>query len=383
MKDFDFLIVGSGLYGAVFARQMTDAGKRCLVLEKRKVVGGNVRCENIEGINVHRYGPHIFHTNDKYIWQYVNRFAEFLPFVYSPLANYNGSLYNLPFNMNTFYQLWGTMHPDEAKDKIQSQCGIYDVPANLEEQAIALVGKDIYQKLIKGYTEKQWGRRCTDLPAFIIKRIPVRYTFDNNYFNDRYQGIPRGGYNILINGLLAGIEVRTGIDYLQDRDQLNSLADRVVYTGAMDEYFNYQHGELAYRSLTFKTQVLEQENYQGCTVINYTSCSEPFTRVIEHKHFEKVRTANTVITHEYPRPWKRGIDPYYPVNDVENNSRYKQYRELADQEQTIFGGRLASYQYLNMDQVIGQAMKACSILTKNPTNKGEVSDNQTSRELVI
>lgn len=374
MREYDFLIVGSGLFGSVFARQMTDAGYRCLVIEKRKVVGGNIRCENIEGINVHQYGPHIFHTNDRNIWTYVNRFCEFLPFVYSPMANYDGVLYNLPFNMNTFYQLWGTLNPSDARQILKQQSTSYINPRNLEEQALNLVGTDIYQKLVKGYTEKQWGRKCSELPAFIIKRLPVRFTFNNNYFNDIYQGIPAGGYNVLIDGLLSGIEVRTGVDYLQSRAYFNSLAGRVVYTGAIDEYFGYRFGPLEYRSLSFETRVIDSDNYQGCAVINYTSNKQEFTRVIEHKHFEKILSKRTVITFEYPRKWSRGMDPFYPVNDNENNARYVKYKKLAENTNTIFGGRLGTYQYLDMHQVIGAALKQTRDLIKNPAIAGRDAD---------
>lgn len=358
MKEYDFLIVGSGLYGAVFAREMTAIGKKCLVIDKRNHTGGNVYCEKVEDINVHKYGPHIFHTNDKKIWDYVNSFVEFNHFIYSPLANYKGDLYNLPFNMNTFYQLWNIKSPVEVLEKIKNQVRTAGCskPSNLEEQAISMVGKDIYELLIKGYTEKQWGRKAIDLPAFIIKRLAVRLTFDNNYFNDKYQGIPVGGYNKLIDGLLAGIEVRTGIDFFEHRAELSRLADRVVYTGKLDEFYDYRFGHLQYRSLRFEHEYLNFPNYQGVSVINFTEKNIPYTRIIEHKHFEFGKQPGTVVTKEYPQEWKPGMEAYYPINDAANTAKLKQYNELVKNEvNVIFGGRLAEYKYYDMHQVIASA----------------------------
>lgn len=367
MKQYDYLIVGAGLWGSVFAHEAKKNGKTCLVIDRRAHKGGNVYCENVEGINVHKYGAHIFHTNDKDIWDYVNSFVEFNRYTNSPVANYNGELFNLPFNMNTFYQLWKVKTPEEARLKIEEQvkqAGITE-PTNLEEQAISLVGTDIYEKLIKGYTEKQWGRKATELPAFIIKRLPVRFTFDNNYFNDKYQGIPIGGYNKLIDGLLAGIEVRLGVDFEQNREELSSLANQVVYTGKIDEYFNFKFGELEYRSLRFENETLPVENYQGNAVVNYTDAETPFTRIIEHKHFEFGRQESTVITREYPLEWSKGVEPYYPINDAKNEAIYKQYKALGEAENVIFGGRLAEYRYYDMHQVIGSALKKCKELFTN------------------
>ncbi|GAB4093629.1 UDP-galactopyranose/dTDP-fucopyranose mutase family protein [Flaviaesturariibacter terrae] len=359
MAQYDYVIVGAGLFGATFAHQARLAGKRCLVIDKRAHKGGNIYCKDVEGINVHYYGAHIFHTNDKPIWDFVNSFVEFNRYTNSPVANYEGKLYNLPFNMNTFYQLWGVITPEEAQAKIQEQIGSLGIsnPQNLEEQALMLVGKDIYEKLIKGYTEKQWGRSATELPAFIIKRLPVRFTFDNNYFNDKYQGIPIGGYNKLADGLLEGIDVKLDTDYFADRAYFNSLADKVVYTGPLDEFYDFRFGELEYRSLRFEHQTLEKANFQGNAVINYTERDIPYTRIIEHKHFEFGTQDHTVITYEYPATWQRGMEPYYPMNDDKNTKRYKQYSELADLEQNIiFGGRLAEYRYYDMHQVIGSAL---------------------------
>ncbi|MDQ6477562.1 UDP-galactopyranose mutase [Dyadobacter sp. LHD-138] len=360
MAQYDYLIVGAGLWGSVFAHEATKRGKKCLVIDRRTHTGGNTYCENVEGINVHKYGAHIFHTNDRDIWDYVNSFVEFNRYTNSPVANYNGELYNLPFNMNTFYQLWKVRTPAEAKAKIQEQvkeAGITN-PKNLEEQAISLVGVDIYEKLIKGYTEKQWGRKATELPDFIIKRLPVRFTYDNNYFNDKYQGIPIGGYNKLTEGLLEGIEVRLDTDFFQNREELSALAETIVYTGQIDEYFNFSHGSLEYRSLRFDNQLLDQENYQGNAVINYTDAETPFTRIIEHKHFEFGTQPKTVITHEYPSEWTTGAEPYYPVNDDKNTAVFSQYKDLAANEtNVIFGGRLAEYRYYDMHQVIGSALK--------------------------
>lgn len=360
MAQYDYLIVGSGLYGAVFAREMTDAGKKCLVIDKRNHSGGNIYNDVVEGINVHKYGPHIFHTNDKPIWDYVNSFVEFNNFVYSPLANYKGKLYNLPFNMNTFYQLWKVKTPQEAADKIQEQVeasGIVD-PKNLEEQAISMVGSDVYETLIKGYTEKQWGRKATNLPKSIIKRLPVRFTYNNNYFNDKYQGIPIGGYNKLIDGLLKGIEVKLNIDFFEHKDELMGQADTLVYTGKLDEFYNYQFGYLEYRSLRFEHEVLPIPNYQGVAAVNQTESEIPYTRIIEHKHFEFGTQPATVITREYPEEWTPGKEAYYPINDEPNEQKLKHYTALAKNEQNvIFGGRLAEYKYYDMHQVIGSALK--------------------------
>lgn len=356
---YDYLIVGSGLFGSVFAHEMHKKGKSCLVLERRPHVGGNIYCENKDGINIHTYGAHIFHTSNKKVWDYVNQFVEFNNYVNSPVANYKGELYNLPFNMNTFTKMWGVVTPKEAAEKIAQQraeAGITD-PKNLEEQAISLIGTDIYTKLIKGYTEKQWGRSCKELPAFIIKRLPVRYTFDNNYFNDRYQGIPVGGYNKLIEGLLAGIEVRTGVDYLKCRDEYKNIAKKIVYTGPIDEYFGYKLGTLEYRGLRFETERLEEENHQGIAVMNYTDRETPWTRIIEHKHFEFGTQPVTYVTKEYPADWQPGEEAYYPVNNARNQSLYEQYAALAQNEQNvIFGGRLAEYKYYDMDDVVESAL---------------------------
>lgn len=356
---YDYLIVGSGLFGAVFAHEAKRQGRNCLVLERRCHVGGNIYCEEKDGINIHKYGAHIFHTSDKAVWDYVNQFVEFNNYVNSPVANYKGELYNLPFNMNTFSRMWGIVTPAEAAAKIAEQrTVITGKPQNLEEQAISLIGTDVYTKLIKGYTEKQWGRSCTELPAFIIKRLPVRYTFDNNYFNDRYQGIPMGGYNKLIDALLDGIEVRLGVDYNKKRDEYRPLARKVVYTGPVDEYFDYQLGQLEYRGLRFETERLEEENHQGVAVMNYTDRDVPYTRVIEHKHFEFGHQPVTYITKEYPCDWKPGDEAYYPVNDKKNSALYEQYCKLAAKEQhVIFGGRLAEYKYYDMDDVIVKALE--------------------------
>lgn len=362
---YDFLVVGAGLYGATFARLAADAGRRVLVIDRRAEIGGNVYTENVEGINVHRYGAHIFHTNNKEVWDFVQQFAEFNRFTNSPVANYKGELYSLPFNMYTFNQMWGVTSPDEAKARIEEQrreAGISE-PRNLEEQAISLVGRDIYEKLVKGYTEKQWGRKCTDLPAFIIKRLPVRFTFDNNYFNALYQGIPVGGYTKMVARMLDGIEVRLGEDYLADRDYWDAMADRVVYTGAIDAFYGYSLGALEYRSVRFETEVLDMPNYQGNAAVNYTDAETPWTRIIEHKWFEFGRDEDgnelpkTVISREYSSEWKPGDEPYYPVNDEKNSALYAQYRAMADKEEKVlFGGRLAEYKYYDMDQVIAAAM---------------------------
>lgn len=360
MSRYDYLIVGSGLFGAVFAHEAKKKGKKCLIIDKRNHQGGNVYCEQIEGINVHKYGAHIFHTNDKEIWEYVNQFVEFNRYTNSPVAFYKDEVYNLPFNMNTFQQLWGVKTPEEAKNKIEEQVkasGIKD-PKNLEEQAISLVGFDIYEKLIKGYTEKQWGRKATELPAFIIKRLPVRFTYDNNYFNDKYQGIPIGGYNKLIEGLVDGIEVRLEVDFFAQREELTKLADKIVFTGKIDEYYNNQFGSLEYRSLKFDTKTLDQSNFQGNAVINYTESKIPYTRIIEHKHFEFGTQKKTVVTYEYPDEWSLGKESYYPVNDDKNNAIYNQYKSLSEKDtNVIFGGRLAEYKYYDMHQIIGSALK--------------------------
>lgn len=372
MKQYDYLIVGSGLFGATFAYLAHKTGKKCLVIDKRLQPGGNVYCESIEGINVHKYGAHIFHTSDRKVWDFVNSFVEFNRYTNSPVANYNGSLYNLPFNMNTFYQMWGVKTPQEAMEKIESQRqevvdamasrGVSE-PGNLEEQALMLVGKDIYEKLVKGYTEKQWGRSCTELPAFIIKRLPVRFVYDNNYFNDKYQGIPVGGYNRLIDGLLEGIEVRIGADFFDDRNYWTALADKVVFTGQIDEFYGYRFGKLEYRTVRFENEILDVPNYQGNAVVNYTAGDIPFTRIIEHKHFEKFGAeiyagSKTVISKEYSVEWKEGMEPYYPVNDKRNSDLYARYKALADKEENmVFGGRLAEYRYYDMAPVIAAAMK--------------------------
>ncbi|HHV60422.1 MAG TPA: UDP-galactopyranose mutase [Clostridiaceae bacterium] len=358
---YDYLIVGAGLFGATFAYEMNKRGKKCLVIDKRKHAGGNIYCEQLNGINVHKYGAHIFHTDDKGIWDYVNQFAEFNRYTHSPIANYKGEIYNLPFNMNTFNKLWGVEKPEEARKIIERQrreAGI-DNPGNLEEQAISLVGTDIYNKLIKGYTEKQWGRKAVELPAFIIKRLPVRFTYDNNYFNDRYQGIPVGGYNAIIEKMLEGVDTRLGANYFDHKDELDDMAVRILYTGMIDEFYEYRYGPLEYRSLRFETEVLEIDNYQGNSVVNYTDTDTPYTRIIEHKHFEFGTQSTTVITKEYPIEWKRGYEPYYPVNDDNNNELFSRYRRLADKEKNVlFGGRLADYKYYDMHHVIKKALQA-------------------------
>ena len=355
----DYLIVGAGLYGAVFAHEAKKAGKTCIVIDKRDHIAGNIYTKEIEGIQVHEYGAHIFHTSNKQVWDYVNALAEFNRYTNSPVANYKGELYNLPFNMNTFNKMWGVITPAEAQAKIKEQKAAAHVenPQNLEEQAISLVGTDIYEKLIKGYTEKQWGRPCDQLPAFIIKRLPVRLIYDNNYFNDKYQGIPVGGYTALVEKLLDGIEVRLGVDYLADRETLSALAKTVVYTGPIDAYFGYKLGALEYRSVRFETEVLDMPNYQGNAVVNYTDAETPYTRIIEHKHFEFGTQPKTVISREYSAEWKPGDEPYYPVNDEKNGALYQQYKALADAEGgVIFGGRLGEYKYYDMDKVIESAL---------------------------
>lgn len=362
MKQYDYLIVGAGLYGAVFAQEAKKAGKHVLVIDKRDHIAGNVYTEQMEGIHVHMYGAHIFHTNNKRVWEYVNRFAEFNRFTNAPVANYKGELYSLPFNMYTFNQMWGVVTPAEAAAKIEEQkliSGIID-PQNLEEQAISLVGTDIYEKLVKGYTEKQWGRECKDLPAFIIKRLPVRFTFDNNYFNALYQGIPVGGYTQMVGRMLDGIEVRLNTDYLANKAELDELAEKVIYTGPIDAYFGYQLGYLQYRSVRFETEVLDIPNFQGNAAVNYTDRETPWTRIIEHKWFEFGNQPKTVISREYSSEWKPGDEPYYPVNDGKNSELYQKYRELALQEErVIFGGRLGEYRYYDMDAVIGAALELC------------------------
>ncbi len=360
MKKYDYLIVGAGIFGSIFAYEAKKREKTCLVIDKRNHIGGNIYCENVEGINVHKYGAHIFHTSNKEVWDYINQFVDFNRYTNSPVANYKGELYNLPFNMNTFYGLWKVKTPEEAKTKIEEQVREANIenPKNLEEQAIKLVGKDIYEKLIKGYTEKQWGQRATELPSFIIKRLPVRFTFDNNYFNDMYQGIPIGGYNKFIESLLDGIEVKLNTDFFENREELSAMAEKIVFTGMIDEFYNYKFGTLEYRSLRFEHELLEMENYQGNAVVNYTEYEIPYTRIIEHKHFEYGTSEKTVITKEYPATWKKGDEPYYPVNNEKNNEIYKKYRELADKENNvIFGGRLAEYKYYDMHHVIENALK--------------------------
>ena len=364
MKKYDFLIVGSGLFGAVFAHEARCAGKRCLVIDKRAHSGGNIHCERVDGINVHQYGAHIFHTDNKEVWNYVNRFVEFNRYTNSPVARYQDRLYNLPFNMNTFYQLWGVRTPEEAEAKLVAQRAAYahiEEPANLEEQALKLCGKDIYERLIKGYTEKQWGRKATELPAFIIKRIPFRFTFDNNYFNDAYQGIPIGGYNQLIDALLEGTEVRLGIDFFEHREELEALADRVLFTGCIDEYFNYTCGHLEYRSLRFEHKRLDLSNFQGNAVVNYTEREVPYTRIIEHKHFEFGTQPTTIVTYEYPDRFEPGKEPYYPVNDEKNSAIYQAYKALAEKDKRVlFGGRLAQYMYADMDDTVAAALDLCN-----------------------
>ena len=360
MAKYDYLIVGSGLFGSVFAHEAVKANKKCLIIDKRSHVGGNIYCRKENDIYIHEYGAHIFHTNDKMIWDYINRFAEFNNYVNSPIANYNGEIYNLPFNMNTFSKMWGIYTPAEAKKIIADQRSVIKgTPSNLEEQAISLVGRDIYEKLIKGYTEKQWGRSCKDLPAFIINRLPVRYTYDNNYFNDRYQGIPIGGYTQIIEKLIEGCDVRLDTDYNQNRDELNGLADKIVYTGTLDSFYSFVFGKLEYRSLRFETELVESDNHQGVAVVNYTDEKTPYTRIIEHKHFDFGTQPVTYITKEYPSEWSEGQEPYYPVNNEVNTKRFEKYSELAQKESNvIFGGRLAEYKYYDMDKVIANAIKA-------------------------
>ncbi|MBQ7480418.1 MAG: UDP-galactopyranose mutase [Lachnospiraceae bacterium] len=368
MSKYDYLIVGAGLFGAVFAHEAHKAGKKCLVIDRRSHIGGNVYTENTEGINVHKYGAHIFHTSNRKVWEYMNSFADFNRYTNSPVARYKDELYNLPFNMNTFHALWGVRTPEEARAKIEEQkaeaveemrsAGVSE-PRNLREQALTLIGRDIYEKLVEGYTEKQWGRRADELPAFIIRRLPVRFTYDNNYFNDKYQGIPEGGYTALIGKMLEGTEVRLNEDFFNDRSGYEACADRIVFTGMLDEFYGYRFGELEYRSLKFETEVLDTDNFQGNAVVNYTEYEIPYTRIIEHKHFEFGTQEKTVITREYPAKWKKGDEPYYPMNDKKNNRLFEKYRELADsEEKVIFGGRLGEYRYYDMHQVVEKALDA-------------------------
>ena len=375
MKNmFDYLIVGAGLFGAVAARELTDAGKRVLVIDKRSHIGGNIYTERTEGINVHKYGAHIFHTNDRRVWEYINRFADFNRYTNSPVANYKGEIYSLPFNMYTFNKMWGVVTPEEAAEKINEQRReIGHEPENLEEQAVSLVGRDVYEKLVKDYTRKQWGRDCRELPAFIIKRLPVRYTYDNNYFNALYQGIPMGGYTGLVENMLSGIEIRLNEDYLDDKEKYDNMAGHIIYTGAIDAYFGYSLGNLEYRSVRFETELLDKPNFQGNAVVNYTDGDTPWTRIIEHKWFEFGKDAEgrdlpkTVISREYSSEWHPGDEPYYPVNDEKNNGLYRQYRELADKEERVtFGGRLGEYRYYDMDQVIARALEELSFLKQAP-----------------
>ncbi|WP_195609296.1 UDP-galactopyranose mutase [Mediterraneibacter glycyrrhizinilyticus] len=356
---YDYLIVGAGLYGAVMAHELTKKGKRCLVIDKRSHIAGNIYCEDIEGIHVHKYGAHIFHTSNKKIWEYMNQFAEFNNYINSPVAVYKDELYNLPFNMNTFSKMWGIKTPAEAKAMIEKQVketGIIE-PKNLEEQGLSLVGKDVFEKLVKGYTEKQWGRSCSELPAFIIRRLPVRFTYDNNYFNDRYQGIPIGGYTKIVEKMLEGADVQTDADYFEFRKSNPDIADTTIFTGMIDEYFDYQLGALEYRSVRFETEVLDTDNYQGNAVVNYTEREVPYTRIIEHKHFEFGTQEKTVISREYSSEWKVGMEPYYPVNDEKNGKLFAAYKELAEKEEhVIFGGRLGNYQYYDMDKVVEAAL---------------------------
>ncbi len=363
-KKYDYLIVGAGLFGAVFAYEMTKAGKTCLVIDKRDHIGGNVYTENIEGINVHKYGAHIFHTSNRKVWDYMNSFAEFNRYTNSPVAKYKDELYNLPFNMNTFHALWGVVTPEEARKEIERQKKEAALPegvepANMAEAAIGLVGKDIFEKLVKGYTAKQWGKPAEELPPFIIKRLPVRFTYDNNYFNDSYQGIPVGGYTAIIEKMLSGSDIKLKSDFFKDRKTYENMAERIVFTGMIDEYFDYCYGELEYRSLRFEDEIVDTDNYQGNAVVNYTEYEIPYTRIIEHKHFEFGTGDRTVITYEYPAAWKKGDEPYYPMNDDKNNALYAKYRELADKESNVvFGGRLGQYKYYDMHQVVAEALSA-------------------------
>lgn len=370
MKKYNYLIVGSGLFGSIFAYEANKRGKKCLVIDKREHIGGNIYTEKIEGINVHKYGAHIFHTSNKEIWNYINQFAEFNRYTNSPIARYKDELYNMPFNMNTFNKLWGVVTPTEAKKKIEEEkreAGIVE-PKNLEEQAISLVGRTIYEKLVKGYTEKQWGQKATELPSFIIKRLPVRFIYDNNYFNDIYQGIPIGGYTSIIEKMLKGIDIKLNCDFFDNREELENIAEKIVFTGPIDKFYNYQYGELEYRSLRFETEILDEENYQGNAVVNFTEYEVPYTRIIEHKHFEfgaslgnlaeGIAKEKTIITKEYPDMWKQGKEPYYPINNDKNNNLYTKYFELSKKDKNvIFGGRLGLYKYFDMDKVIEVALK--------------------------
>lgn len=358
-KKYDYLIVGAGIFGSIFAYEAQKKGKKCMVIDKRNHIAGNMYTENIDGINVHKYGAHIFHTNAKHVWDYINQFAEFNRYTNAPVAIYKNELYNLPFNMNTFNKMWGVTTPEQAKEKIEEERRKSNIekPSNLEEQAISLVGKDIYEKLIKGYTEKQWGRDAKDLPSFIINRLPVRFTYDNNYFNDKYQGIPIGGYTQIIEKMLIDTEVELNVDYFSNREHYDDIAEKIVFTGMIDEYYDYQYGVLDYRSLKFEHEKLNVSNYQGNAVVNYTEREVPYTRIIEHKHFEYGDQPNTVITKEYPSSWNKGDEPYYPINNDRNNELYRKYKELADKETSvIFGGRLAEYKYYDMHQVIAAAL---------------------------
>ncbi len=369
MKTYDYLIAGAGLFGAVFAQEAKKAGKKCLVIDKREHIAGNIYTREVEGIQVHEYGAHIFHTSNREVWEYVNKFAEFNRYTNAPVANYKGEIYNMPFNMNTFHKLWGVVTPQEAKAKIEEQkkaCAV-EHPKNLEEQAVNLVGTDVYTRLVKGYTEKQWGRRATELPAFIIRRLPVRFTYDNNYFDDNYQGIPMGGYTGMIEGMLEGTEGRLQENFLEKREYYQSLAETVIYTGMIDEYFDYCFGELEYRSLRFETEILEEENYQGNAVVNYTEYEIPYTRIIEHKHFEYGTQPKTVITREYPQSWQKGDEPYYPMSDEKNIKLYEKYQELARREgNVIFGGRLGQYKYFDMDDTVEAALQCAREHIKQP-----------------
>lgn len=367
-KKYDYLIVGAGLFGAVFAHEVTKLGKKCLLIDKRNHKGGNIYCEKTDNINVHKYGPHIFHTDNEKVWKYVNNFVEFNHFVYSPIANYKGELYNLPFNMNTFHQLWGVKTPEEAKLEIAKQRKAYAHiinPKNLEEQALLLGGKDIYEKLIKGYTEKQWGRPATEIPAFIIRRLPFRYTYNNNYFDHPYQGIPMGGYNLLIEKLLKNIEVKINTDFFKNRDYFEKIADKIIFTGRIDEFFNYQFNKLEYRSLHFENEHINIENFQGVAGVNYTDIGIPFTRIVEHKHFEFGTQPTTIITREYPHEFSKDNEPYYPINDDKNQNTLKKYQELSlKYPNVIFGGRLAEYKYYDMHQIIENSLRICKQFEK-------------------
>ena len=361
---YNYLIVGSGLFGSIFAYEANKKVKKCLVIDKRNHIGGNIYTENIEGINVHKYGAHIFHTNNKEVWNYINKFAEFNRYTNSPVARYKDEVYNLPFNMNTFNKLWGVFTPEEAKQKIEEELKEVNIdePQNLEEQAIKLIGKTIYEKLVKGYTEKQWGMKATELPSFIIKRLPVRFTYDNNYFNSKYQGIPEGGYTQIIEKMLDGIDIKLNYDYFDHKDELDKAAEKIIYTGPIDKYYNYCFGELQYRSVRFETEILDMENYQGNAVVNYTEYEVPYTRIIEHKHFEFGNQPKTVISREYSDTWNKDKEPYYPINNEKNNLLYNRYKQLADEDnKIIFGGRLGQYKYYDMDKIIEEALKIVEV----------------------